>query len=130
MPSLRPGFCFGDFLIILIALVFVLALFAGFYGSGDEYFRLEVRSPEGNWRYDLPALRRVALSGSAGPFVVIINGHEVTIEETHCPDKSCARMGPLGGADGMRAGGAMICIPQRIEVTVYGHAPEVDSVCY
>jgi len=125
MPTLRSGFCFGDCLVILIALLIVFVLFTGF--GDDGRYRLELRTPDGKWRYELPTERRITLSGSAGPFVVAINGNEVAIEETHCPDKSCARMGGRVGA-----GRAMICVPQRIELTLIadGHEPEVDTVCY
>ena len=130
MPPLRSGFCFGDFLVILIALFIVFILFTGF--GGDGRYRLELRTPDGKWRYDLPTERRITLSGSAGTFVVVINGNEVAIEETHCPDKSCARMGPMSGEGRTGAGRAMICVPQRIELTLIadGHEPEVDTVCY
>jgi hypothetical protein len=42
-------------------------------------------------------------------------------------------MGPLMGAAGAAmTGRAMICIPQRIEITLIaeGYDPEVDTVCY
>jgi len=135
MPSLRPRFCVGDGVVVLIALLLIFFLVAG-AGSGGR-MRLELRSPLGNWRYDLPSERRISLEGSAGPFVVVVRpgdstgaaevAAEVTIEETHCPDQSCMRMGPL-----RRAGGTILCLPQRIELTIIADsaAPEVDSVCY
>jgi hypothetical protein len=130
MPPLRSRFSAGDGIIVLAALCLIIAAAAA-SGMGEaEACSLELRAQEGKWRYELPAPagRRLVLAGSAGPFVVVISNSTVNIEETHCPEKSCARMGPL-----TKAGDVILCLPQKIELTLIsqgGKEPEVDSVCY
>ena len=129
MPSdrtLRLRFCVGDGCIILFA-VFLIVLLVFDYDK-DGKSKVIIRSPDGNRQYDLPSDRRIVLEGSAGTFIVLISENEVSVAETHCPDKMCRRMGPIA-----RSGRSMLCIPQKIEVSIMpaGRSmPEVDSVCY
>jgi hypothetical protein len=124
--DMQSRFTMGDGFIIALALILIFALALGSGGQGRR--RLEIRTPEGKWQYALPAADRVIpLAGSAGPFVVAISAHTVTITETHCPDTSCARMGPIE-----KPGQIMICLPQQIELVILSRDedPDVDSVCY
>ncbi|MDR2734453.1 MAG: NusG domain II-containing protein [Spirochaetota bacterium] len=124
MSSLRSRFTFGDGAVIALALALILALFTS---GGQGRRRLEIRTPDGRWQYALPADRVLTFAGSAGPFIAAINAYTITITETHCPDGSCARMGPLS-----RPGGSIICIPQKIELVILAQDAdmEADSVCY
>jgi len=127
MPSLRTRFTAGDGAVAAFSLALILALLLGAGGQGKR--RLEIRTPGGKWQYALPAERALDFTGSAGRFAVAIQGYTITITETHCPDGSCARMGPI-----TRPGASMICIPQRIELLLFAqdeeNAESVDSVCY
>ena len=76
------------------------------------------------WRYGLPAKRLVEIAALQGRFTVRIDGFDVAIVETHCPDGVCRHMGPIGSV-----GQTMVCVPQKIEVRIVGGESGVDAIC-
>ncbi|HPH03407.1 MAG TPA: NusG domain II-containing protein [Spirochaetota bacterium] len=122
MPPVRANLTPADLLIVLVPLA--LAVFLFFRETGDGPSAVRITTPQGVWRYTLPAAMGLRFEGSAGEFLVEIKGGQVSIRETHCPDRLCQEMGPLE-----KSGAVMICVPQKIEVRLEGGDPEVDAVC-
>ena len=53
---------------------------------------------------------------------VAVSGGEIFILKTNCPDRVCEKTGKIS-----RAGEAIICVPQRVEIRISGDA-EIDAV--
>ena len=54
--------------------------------------------------------------------VVAVRNGEIFISKTDCPDRVCEKTGKIS-----RAGEAIICVPQRVEIRISGDA-EIDAV--
>lgn len=56
-----------------------------------------------------------------GAVVVTVSGGEAFVRYADCPDKSCVLMGKIS-----KSGESIICLPNRISITVEGGESEVD----
>lgn len=119
--KLRPTA--GDCVLLLVLLAGSLTPWMA--GGSSRAGTLVIRHPGGIHRYSLDHDRTIRLTGSMGPFVIRIRRGMAEVMETHCPHRICRRMSPL-----KRAGEVLVCVPQRIEVSVEGTQQGVDAVCH
>jgi len=83
---------------------------------------VEVRHPGG--------MQRLALAGSprtiqAAGCVVSVAGGRVCVMESNCPNQCCVHAGWKS-----RAGDIIICVPNRVVVTVVGDGNPYDALAY
>ncbi|MBN2415757.1 NusG domain II-containing protein [bacterium] len=115
----------GDLVLIGVIAVFALCALA----------RSRFFAAEGTWvsvQVDGTVLQPVPLSASdtlliAGPLGVtrvIIDGGSVWVDEAPCPGKICKAAGKIS-----RAGQSIVCVPNRIVITVTGkRRPGIDAI--
>jgi hypothetical protein len=71
---------------------------------------------DGKTVYALPLSedRTLAIDGPEGKTVVEIQGKMVRISDSPCPNRLCVQQGWI-------ASGAIVCLPNRVVVTIHGH---------
>ena len=72
-------------------------------------------------RYDLNVDAVYELNG--GTNVLVIEDHKASITEADCPDKLCIHQGQIWGAGQM-----IVCLPNKLMVTIEGVSSGVDIV--
>ncbi len=110
-----------DIVIILILLALSLALFASEKSEGS-FVRIE--SEAGSWLYELSATATVAVPGPLGETVVRIENSSATILSSPCPGQTCA------GDHIYSAPQTLVCLPNRVIVTISGESGGVDVTAY
>ncbi|HOW99391.1 MAG TPA: NusG domain II-containing protein [Deltaproteobacteria bacterium] len=68
---------------------------------------------------------RLEIPGPRGASVVEIRSGKVRMLFSPCPDQLCTRMGRIGAP-----GGTILCIPNRVSVTVISKHHQPDAVTY
>lgn len=81
---------------------------------------------DGKTAYVLPLCgdRTVTVEGPQGKSIVEIRGKMVRISDSPCPNKLCVRQG-------WTASGAIVCVPNRVVVTISGYVNDhggIDAV--
>lgn len=112
----------------LIALFLVLAALLGVLlpgrlmpGGSDVVIRSDDRVVG---RYSLDEDRLVEVSGPMGTTTVRVEQGRARVVSSPCPNKFCVHAGAVG-----REGGLIVCVPNRVIVTVGKGTPEgVDAV--
>ena len=72
-------------------------------------------------RYDLNVDAVYELNG--GTNVLVIENHQARVSEANCPDKLCVNQGRIKGAGQM-----IVCLPNKLTVTIEGVSSGVDIV--
>ena len=72
-------------------------------------------------RYDLGVNGVYELNG--GSNVLVIENHRASVVEADCPDKLCIHQGQIWGAGQM-----IVCLPNKLMVTIEGVSSGVDIV--
>ena len=72
-------------------------------------------------RYDLNVDAVYELNG--GSNVLVIENHRASVVEADCPDKLCIHQGQIWGAGQM-----IVCLPNKLMVTIEGVSSGVDIV--
>jgi hypothetical protein len=116
----------GDTVLIAFCLALSIVLFfllPGLVVSGGS--EVVIRSNERvAGRYSLDEDRRIEVPGPIGSTAVRVESGRVCVESSPCANKVCIHMGTIG-----REGGLIVCVPNRVIVTVGNGTPEgVDAV--
>ena len=110
-----------DFLVIggllLLSLVLLLVLRMGKKAGNEVIVRVDGQE---QGRYSLAAEGRYELNG--GTNVLCIENGSAYMESADCPDKVCIHRGKVSNA-----GETIICLPNRLTVTVSGEA-EIEGI--
>lgn len=121
----------GDFIIFAIICMVAVSSAVLFYRSPADAKVLKVyRNGEEYATHTLstPYAQSLTVFASdeydAGYCRLIIENETVTVEETTCPNKDCARMGTLKDT-----GDVIICLPYRLVIRLEG-GDAVDAVSY
>ncbi len=113
----------ADLLLIAGLLLLALGLFAAFrlFGGEGAYAVVTVDGRE-TGRYPLSESGRFELNG--GSNILVIEDGAARVTEANCPDKLCVRQGAIS-----RSGETIVCLPNRLVVTVVGAEDRgVDAV--
>jgi len=121
----------GDRIVILI-LLFITLFVAGQY----MYSHLnKVLKKEVVIRSDGKLIKRIALNDATkmtftvksneGFLIVQINNERVRVIKSTCRDKLCMKQGWID-----KPGESIVCLPNRISITIQGEKNGVDSVTY
>ena len=107
---------------LLIALVTLTLLSPRLLPAGLAGSTLTVRTLDGVVQVSLLEDDVHTVNGPLGPARLVISGGEAHLESAPCPLKICEGMGPVD-----RAGEIIVCLPNRISVSVDG-ARGVDAI--
>ena len=115
----------GDYILIaVIAVSGILALVSSRFFAAEGTWVCIQAEGRPMQRIRITAADTLLIPGPAGVTRVIIGGHAVWIEEAPCPRKICRAAGKIH-----RAGETVICVPNRIVITVEGGPRnEIDAV--
>lgn len=110
-----------DVLLILLLAVLVVVVPLVVMGRGGGEW-LQVQAQDSVLRIPLSEDGAYTLAGPLGDAKLIVQGGRARLVNAPCPLKLCEAMGPVDGP-----GEAIVCVPNRIAVTVTGRS-EVDAV--
>jgi hypothetical protein len=122
----RPFMTLGDavliaFFLALSGVLFVLLPGRLASGGSDVVIRSDDRV---TGRYSLDEDRLVDVPGPMGSTTIRVERGRARVESSPCPNKFCVNTGTVG-----REGGLIVCVPNRVIVTVGKGTPEgVDAV--
>ncbi|MGB9615470.1 MAG: NusG domain II-containing protein [Fervidobacterium sp.] len=119
----------GDLLFLIIVLIglfiFLLVRFGNF---SAEARNVEVKV-DGTTKLKVPlkqsTSRIYSVVSSEGSLSFIIDKERVYVLESTCKDKLCIKEGAIS-----RVGESVICLPNRITISIVGEKNEVDSTTY
>ena len=112
-------------LIVLVTLGSLVWLGSELFGRAQGA-AVEIYNQQGLYRrLDLGIDARLNVPGPLGVTLVVIQGGQVHIHASPCPDKLCVEMGQIS-----KTGGNLICAPNRVSVHVIGQAQAPDAVSY
>jgi hypothetical protein len=111
---------------ILLAVLAGGAVSPWFIGEDSGAYAV-ISHDGGEERLPLAEERTLTVDGPVGRTVIVIEDGTVRIRESDCPQKLCVRLGAVD-----RAGESLVCVPNRVVVTVEGGADErpagIDAV--
>ncbi|MGC9323881.1 MAG: NusG domain II-containing protein [Desulfomonilia bacterium] len=114
--------------IILIVCLLVIALIWGgvLMHSPGENLKVAVFTEEGLHQVvPLDSDIRMNIPGPLGESILEISGKSVRMVSSPCPNKVCIHMGSIS-----KPKESIVCIPNRVYVTIRSRADEVDSITY
>ena len=118
--KLRVKPTLADGLFILFSVLIGVSAFLLLFFARSDGERIEVR-----YAGELLGEYSLAVDGEHtfldGAIVVKIEGGEAFVSHSDCPDGSCMLMGRVSAG-----GESIICLPNRISITVLGGRGEVD----
>ncbi len=114
----------GDRLVVaFVALLAVLAWPATFLAASGPADVVVITGPRGTTEVPLSSERTLDIDGIHGSVLVRVEGGRVRVVESSCPDRICVRQGAVADA-----GGAIVCAPNGVTVTVGGGGGGLDAV--
>ena len=110
--------------LVLYALVGLAVVLFAATGAGGEGALVRVAGDAGSRVAPLDQNATFILKGPLGETVVAVQDGAARIIASPCPHKVCVGMGAVSGA-----GQAVVCVPNRVVVTIEGSAPaSTDAV--
>lgn len=118
----------GD-LVTTIALLFALCVFVGlkFAFATRQYSTLEVMS-DGKVVFSKPLTEASGVfevTSKEGKLKVKVQDGKVWVSESSCKDKICINSGSIS-----RTGESIVCLPNRITISIKGDSGEFDTTTY
>jgi len=117
----------GDKIIIGVLLLCAAVLFVLSLTIGGDIGSQAVITVDGHEEVRLPldkdSVYTVENEGRLN--IIRIENGEVFMEHASCPDGHCTAQGRVS-----RTGEVIVCLPNRVTVTVAGDSQELDSVAY
>jgi len=122
LSNLRPF----DFIAALIALGLVITAAVVAYSGGDGGTLLRVRTPAGEYVYDLSSDAHLQFDGPIGTMHVEIADGAATVVSSPCREQICVNSRPM-----TKGGDWTACLPNRVFFEVAGEdESEVDAFSY
>lgn len=120
----------GDFVVlgVILALSAALGIFFSVKdckSSASPGSMSVVISIDGQEQAVLPLDRDTVYTTPGGGNIIEIKDGAVRMTDAGCPDKLCKKQGSIS-----KAGEAIICLPNRVSVTLRGESDDVDAVAY
>lgn len=115
----------GDLIIVLSLLLLSCLIFVGIkvFSSNGNYVEIEQNGKiiaqldiNEDTSFDI-------VSGDKATNTVVIKGSAVTVINADCPDKICQRHAPI-----TKTGESIVCLPNKVFVTIKGDKTEIDGV--
>jgi len=117
----------GDKIIVSLLVLFVaFFIFERYVFSKSKAQSVIIRS-DGTIVKDIPLKDNgeYLIKSKEGELTCIIQSQEVKVIESTCPDKLCTKQGWIS-----KQGESIICLPNRISITITGGNNVVDSTTY
>lgn len=122
---MRRRFGRADVVLVGVFAAVCLAAFFLFFLRGEGASVVVTRDGEVIGRYRLSEDRTVEIADASGRVtnVLVIAGGRADMTEADCPDRLCVRQRAI-----QRAGESLVCLPNRVVVTVEGGKEELDGI--
>ena len=115
----------GDWFIITISLMLVIALFQSLWHS-ERAAKLRIRQGDAIYAtLSLDQERTLDIHGPLGNSRIVIHQGQVRFEHSPCPNQYCVHQGWL-----KRAGQVAICLPNQVSLELLGGEKAYDSLNY
>lgn len=119
----------GDYVVILFIVLLAVSVFGITHrkieNNGKLYAVIKVDGKE-IARYEMGVKKEIHhIDSKYGHNEIEIYDNSVKISESNCRDKICIHMGSIN-----RQGQSIICLPNRLIVTIEGEENEVDVVLH
>lgn len=111
-------------LLAVVSVVCVVVLYSGESSVTGTSVVVTVDGVE-TGRYSLKKEQRVEITGAGGKIsniLAIADGH-AWMAEADCPDRTCVRQHRIS-----KSGESIVCLPNRVVVTVEGGDTEIDAI--
>jgi hypothetical protein len=113
-------------------IIFLLVVFAAFFAfekyalSNNKISSVIIRS-DGEIIKNIPITNNgeYIIKSKEGELTCIIKDQKVEVVESTCPDKLCMKQGWIS-----KQGESIICLPNRISITIVGGNKAIDSTTY
>lgn len=115
----------GDWLVILMGLLFVAYLFASLWHVGGAQKVLIRKGGEVFAELSLNENREINVPGPLGVSLVVISKGQARVARDPGPRQYCVKQGWL-----KHAGDAAICLPNQVSVELLGAEKRYDSLNY
>ena len=115
----------GDWLVVLVGLLFVAYLFSRIWHAGGAQKVLIRKGGEVFAEVSLADDRHIVVPGPLGASLVEISGGAARVAKDPGPRQYCVKQGWL-----RRAGDVAICLPNQVSVELLGSAKRYDSLNY
>jgi len=113
----------GDYVIVALVLLAALVIFAGFSRRSTPDTLVVTADGAELARYTLPLTAEYALDTLPYPCTLKIDGYAVSLTDTVCPGHDCEHSGMIDAG-----GESIVCLPNRLLVTLEGGGSAVDAV--
>lgn len=116
----KPGHL--DIIILILLAMLLVPLWASLdVGSGSM---VSIHADGGQWLYPLDQDRTVGVEGPLGVTTIQIKDGSARIISSPCPTGSCMRM------EASRSPETLVCLPNRVSVSITGGQEDVDVIVY
>lgn len=116
----------ADRLVVAIATVMVLSLYAVYWQPGRAGESIEYQTPHGQGRLQLDQERELALQGSDGVSHIRIHDGAVRFTDSPCRNKHCIHSGWL-----RHNGDFATCLPNQVALLIRGgDESHLDAINY
>lgn len=113
----------GDYFIVAVILLCAGLLALGFAGKNTPRELAVSVDGETVARYTLPLSAAYTLDTLPYPCTLVIDGYAVSLKDTICPGHDCELNGAI-----TRSGESIVCLPNRLLLTLSGGMAGVDAV--
>lgn len=113
----------GDYIIVAVVLLCAALLSFGFAGKSTPRELTLSIGGETAARYVLPLRAEYPLDTLPYPCTLRIDGYSVSVRDTTCPGHDCEHSGTIS-----QSGESIVCLPNRLILTLVGGTPGVDAV--
>lgn len=117
MKNISIKIRFGDFLILILILIFSIALILK--NTGKKSGVVKIHTENSTYVYDLSENGIYTVEGLIGKTSVEIKNGKVRISDSPCPNRTCISQG---------WGTLLICLPNKVFVTVEDEQGEFDAI--
>ncbi len=117
--------CFFDSIIIILVLVFLIFLFKNIYFNNDKAKYIKVSNKTNSYYYNLDENRIIDIDGYLGKTKIEIKNNKVRVLESPCKHKYCISEKPIE-----KVNQTIICLPNKISISIEGEKDEIDSIAY
>lgn len=112
-----------DAVVIALILISAVMLIWRPWVSSDVGAYLVVTTQQGSEQYSLATDRQLTYTENGISLTVIIQGGEVFVQKSTCPDGVCTSSGKIS-----KVGEAIVCAPAGIKLQIRGADTDVDFV--
>jgi hypothetical protein len=116
-----------DFLLLCLAGAATFLSALSVYGGEGGKLQVVVSGEGGEWIYPLDRDRSIEVEGPLGTSVVVIEGADVHIDSSPCPNQTCVASGHRA-----RGGQWLACLPNKVFVRIEGGGEDggVDATVF